>query len=167
MIPDFTDTALSQLWSLDGRVAVVTGGGSGMGQATALRLAEAGATTVVADIAPDKAQETADLISKRTPGSQTVPFTVDVADPASVRALGDATVELFGHIDIWVNTAWLSSSGGIADYPDEMWRQGLAVNLDGSFYTAREAAQRMLAAGRRGVIILVTSGSAHHGRARP
>jgi len=166
MIPDFTDTALSQLWSLDGRVAVVTGGGSGMGQATALRLAEAGATTVVADIAPDKAQETADLISKRTPGSQTVPFTVDVADPASVRALGDATVELFGHIDVWVNTAWLSSSGGIADYSDEMWRQGIGVNLDGSFYTAREAAQRMLAAGRRGVIILVTSGSAHHGRAR-
>src|SRR6516162_6263484 len=137
MIPDFTDTALSQLWSLDGRVAVVTGGGSGMGQATALRLAEAGAATVVADI-----------------------------DPALVRALGDATVELFGRIDIWVNTAWLSSSGGIADYPDEMWRQGLAVNLDGSFYTAREAARRMLAADRRGVIILVTSGSAHHGRAR-
>ena len=131
MIPDFTDSALSELWSLDGRVAVVTGGGSGMGQATALRLAEAGATTVVADIAPDKAQETADLISKRTPGSQTVPFTVDVAD-----------------------------------YSDEMWRQGIGVNLDGSFYTAREAAQRMLAAGRRGVIILVTSGSAHHGRAR-
>jgi NAD(P)-dependent dehydrogenase (short-subunit alcohol dehydrogenase family) len=166
MVPDFTGTALSRLWSLEGRVAVVTGGGSGMGQATALRLAEAGAATVVADIAPDKAQETAGLIGKRTPGAQAVPLAVDVTSPASVRALGDAAVELFGHIDIWVNTAWLSSSGGIADYPDEMWRQGLAVNLDGSFYTAREAARRMLAAGRRGVIILVTSGSAHHGRAR-
>ncbi len=65
-----------------------------------------------------------------------------------------------------MNTAWLSSSGSIADYSDEMWRQGIGVNLDGSFYTAREAAKRMLAAGRRGVIILVTSGSAHHGRAR-
>ena len=166
MIPDFTGSALSELWSLDGRVAVVTGGGSGMGQATALRLAEAGAATVVADIDPAKARETVDLIAKRTPRARTVPLTVDVTDPALVRALGDATVELFGRIDIWVNTAWLSSSGGIADYPDEMWRQGLAVNLDGSFYTAREAARRMLAAGRRGVIILVTSGSAHHGRAR-
>src|SRR6516162_1203747 len=116
MIPDFTDTALSQLWSLDGRVAVVTGGGSGMGQATALRLAEAGAATVVADIDPAKARETVDLIAKRTPRARTVPLTVDVTDPALVRALGDATVELFGRIDIWVNTAWLSSSGGIADY---------------------------------------------------
>jgi len=166
MIPDFTGTALSELWSLEGRVAVVTGGGSGMGQATSLRFAEAGAVTAVADIAPDKAQETVDLIGKRTPGARAVPLVVDVTDPASVHALGDAVTERFGHIDIWVNTAWLSSSGSIADYPDEMWRQGIAVNLDGSFYTAREAAQRMLAAGRRGVIILVTSGSAHHGRAR-
>src|SRR5215469_5828267 len=103
MIPDFTDTALSQLWSLDGRVAVVTGGGSGMGQATALRLAEAGAATVVADIALDKAQETADLIAKRTPGAQAVPLPVDVTDSASVRALGDAVTERLGPIDVWVN----------------------------------------------------------------
>lgn len=166
MTPDFTGTALAQLWSLEGRVAVVTGGGSGMGQATALRFAEAGAVTVVADIAPDKAQETVDLIGKRTPDARAVPLPVDVTDPASVTALGDAVTERLGPIDIWVNTAWLSSSGSIDGYPDDMWRQGLAVNLDGSFYTAREAAQRMLAAGRRGVIILVTSGSAHHGRAR-
>ena len=166
MTPDFTDVAMSRLWSLESRVAVVTGGGSGMGQATALRLAEAGAAVAVADIAADKAQETAGLIGKRTQGAQAVPLPVDVADPASVHALGDAVTERLGPIDIWVNTAWLSSSGGIADYPDEMWRRGLAVNLDGSFYTAREAARRMLAADRRGVIILVTSGSAHHGRAR-
>jgi NAD(P)-dependent dehydrogenase (short-subunit alcohol dehydrogenase family) len=166
MIPDFTDESLSRLWSLDGRVAVVTGGGSGMGQATALRLAEAGAITLVADIDPGKAKETADLIAARTPAAEAVPLAVDVADPDSVRALGQAAADRFGGIDIWVNTAWLSSSGGIADYPDQMWRQGLAVNLDGSFYTAREAARRMLDAGRRGVIILVTSGSAHHGRAR-
>ncbi|HEX4287794.1 MAG TPA: SDR family oxidoreductase [Trebonia sp.] len=166
MIPDFTDTALSRLWSLDGRVAVVTGGGSGMGQAIALRLAEAGAVTAVADISPGKAQETVDLIGNRTPEAQAEPLTVDVAAPESVRALGEAVERRFGGIDIWVNTAWLSSSGGIADYPDDMWRHGLAVNLDGAFYTAREAARRMLEADRRGVIILVTSGSAHHGRAR-
>jgi NAD(P)-dependent dehydrogenase (short-subunit alcohol dehydrogenase family) len=166
MIPDFTDIALSQLWSLDGRVAVVTGGGSGMGQAASLRLAEAGAATVVADIDPAKAQETAALMGKGTPGAETVALTVDVTDPDSVRALGEAVIRRFGRIDVWVNTAWLSSSGGIADYSDDMWRQGLAVNLDGSFYTAREAARQMLASGTRGVIILVTSGSAHHGRAR-
>jgi NAD(P)-dependent dehydrogenase (short-subunit alcohol dehydrogenase family) len=108
MIPDFTDAALARLWSLEGRVAVVTGGGSGMGRATALRLAEAGAATVVADIAVQKAQETADLIGKRPPGATAVPLTVDVADPASVRALGDAVTERFGQVDIWVNTAWLN-----------------------------------------------------------
>ena len=166
MIPDFTDVALSRLWSLEGRIAVVTGGGSGMGQATSLRLAEAGAAVAVANIVADKAKETADLIAKSVPGARALPLTVDVTDPASVHALGDAVTERLGPVDIWVNTAWLSSSGGIADYSDEMWRQGIGVNLDGSFYTAREAAQRMLAAGRPGVIILVTSGSAHHGRAR-
>jgi NAD(P)-dependent dehydrogenase (short-subunit alcohol dehydrogenase family) len=165
-IPDFTDAPLSQLWSLEGRVAVVTGGSAGIGQATALRLAEAGATTVVASRDLAKAEETAALISQHAPGAKAVALTVDVTDPDSVRALGQAVTERFGGIDIWVNTAWLSSSGSIAGYPDEMWRQGLAVNLDGPFFTAREAASRMLAAGRRGVIILVTSGSAHHGRER-
>ena len=166
MIPDFTDTALAQLWSLEGHVAVVTGGGSGMGQATALRLAEAGAAVAVADIVADKAQETVDLIGTRIPGARAVPLTADVTEPASVHALGDAVTERLGPVDNWVTPAWLSSSGGIADYSDEKWRQGIGVNLDGSFYTAREAARRMLAADRRGVIILVTSGSAHHGRAR-
>jgi len=166
MIPDFTDSALNQLWSLEGRVAVVTGGGSGMGQATSLRLAEAGAATVVADIDRAKAEETVALIGQRTPSAKAVALTVDVTDPDSVRALGQSVDDQFGGIDIWVNTAWLSSSGSIAEYSDEMWRKGIGVNLDGSFYTAREAAQRMLAAGKRGVIILVTSGSAHHGRAR-
>jgi NAD(P)-dependent dehydrogenase (short-subunit alcohol dehydrogenase family) len=166
VIPDFTDAPLSRLWSLAGRAAVVTGGGSGIGQATAVRLAEAGAAVAVAGRDPVKLRETVALIEKRVPGARAVPLRADVTDPDSVRALGQAVTSEFGGIDIWVNCAWLSSSGGIADYPDEMWRQGLAVNLDGPFYTAREAARRMLAGGRRGVIILVTSGSAHHGRAR-
>ncbi len=93
MIPDFTDVALSRLWSLEGRVAVVTGGGSGMGQATSLRLAEAGAAVAVADIVADKAKETVDLIGQRVPGAQAVPLTVDVTEPASVHALGDAVTE--------------------------------------------------------------------------
>jgi NAD(P)-dependent dehydrogenase (short-subunit alcohol dehydrogenase family) len=166
VIPDFTGAPLSQLCSLAGRTAVVTGGGSGIGQAAAVRLAEAGAAVVVAGRDPARLRETATLVGQRAPAAQVVPLTADVTDADSVRALGQAVTERFGGIDIWVNCAWLSSSGSIADYPDEMWRQGLAVNLDGPFHTAREAAQRMLAGGRRGVIILVTSGSAHHGRAR-
>lgn len=166
MIPDFTGVALSELWSLDGKVAVVTGGGSGMGRASALRLAEAGAAVAVADLDLAKAQESVDLIVERTPDATVVALHVDVTDSASVHALGSVVVERFGGVDIWVNTAWLSSSGAISEYPDQMWADGLAVNLNGPFYTAREAATQMLAAGTRGVIILVTSGSAHHGRAR-
>ena len=90
MIPDFTDTSLSRLWSLDGRVAVVSGGGSGMGRAASLRLAEAGAATVVADIAADKARETADLIAKRTQGAQTLALTVDVTSPTRTRCARSA-----------------------------------------------------------------------------
>ena len=164
--PDFTGVPLTDLWSLTGKVAVVTGGGSGMGQATAVRFAEAGATVVVADIAPDHAAETLAMIAEHSPGAVTDSIQVDITDPDDVRALGDAVAERHGGIDLWVNTAFVQSSSGIVDYPDEMWRAGLAINLDGSFYCAREAAKHMVAGERRGVIILVTSGSAHHGRGR-
>ena len=165
-IPDFTDVPLGDLWSLTGKVAVITGGGSGMGQATAVRFAEAGATVVVADIAPDHATETLAMIDERTPTAVTDSIHVDITDPDQVRALGDTVTERHGGIDIWVNTAFVQSSSAIVDYPDEEWRRGIAINLDGAFYCAREAARHMIAGERRGVIILVTSGSAHHGRAR-
>ena len=137
-----------------------------MGQATSLRLAEAGAATVVADIAADKAKETADLIAKRTPGAQAVPLAVDVADPASVRALGDAlTRALRGRRHL--------GEHGLAELERRHRRlpgRDVAAGTGGQpgrFLLHRPRGGPQDAAGRpRGVIILVTSGSAHRGRAR-
>jgi NAD(P)-dependent dehydrogenase (short-subunit alcohol dehydrogenase family) len=146
-------------------VAVITGAGSGMGRATALRLAEAGAAVVLADRDLAAAAETARLLTERFPRARATAKPVDVASSGLVRALADEVAGEFGRLDIWVNTAWVSSSGSILGHPDEPWQQGLDVNLTGSFNCAREAARLMVPAGR-GVIVLVTSGSAHHGRPR-
>ncbi len=163
-LPD-PGTPLTTLLSLEGRVAVITGAGRGMGQATALRLAEAGAAVVLADRSPAAAAETAELLAARFPAARAATAAVDVSSSELVRGLADEVAAEFGRLDIWVNTAWASSSGSILGHPDEPWREGLDVNLTGAFNCAREAARLMVPAGR-GVIVLVTSGSAHHGRPR-
>jgi NAD(P)-dependent dehydrogenase (short-subunit alcohol dehydrogenase family) len=150
-IPDFTSVPLVDLWSLTGKVAIITGGGSGMGQATAVRFAEAGAAVVVVDIAPAGSAETLELIAQQTPDAAAGhAIQVDITDPQQVRALGDVVAQRYGGIDVWVNTAFITTSSSIVDYPDELWREGIAINLDGAFYCAREAARHMAAGDPRG-----------------
>ena len=167
MIPDFTDAALSQLWSLDGRVAVVTGGGSGMGQATSLRLAEAGAATVVADI--DRGQGAGDGRPHRQAhprraggtarGRRRRPGLGARARRTRVRALRPRR-----HLGEHRLAELERRHRGLS-------RRDVAAGDSRSTWTApstpraRRPAGCWTAAGR-GVIILVTSGSAHHGRAR-
>jgi NAD(P)-dependent dehydrogenase (short-subunit alcohol dehydrogenase family) len=86
-IPDFTSVPLVDLWSLTGKVAIITGGGSGMGQATAVRFAEAGAAVVVVDIAPAGSAETLELIAQQTPDDAAGhAIQVDITDPAGAGA---------------------------------------------------------------------------------
>jgi 3-oxoacyl-[acyl-carrier protein] reductase len=161
---------------LEGKVAVVTGGGSGIGEAICVRLASEGARVAALDVNEQAARLTAELV-----GGVAVP--ADVSDSAAVdRALEEAEAEL-GPVDIWVNNAGIAAvaqadrikpraeqqlaeaaAGGtittaldaLVRLPDDEWRLMLAVHLDGTFYGTRAAA-RSMAAGRGGAIVNVAS----------
>lgn len=159
-ITDPTARSLAELVSLEGRVAVVTGGAQGIGRAIVERLAEAGASVVVADLDGELASSTADEIAASR-GRKLIGTEVDVAEPAQVRDVADRALAEFGRLDIWVNNAGIYPAMPLLDMTDEQWRRVLAVNLDGTFTGAREAARRMVEGGQGGVIVNITSTAAY------
>ena len=148
------------LLRLDGRVALVTGGGSGIGRASAHALAQAGAHVAVSDIDQAAARIVAEEIGRGEA------HRLDVADEAAVRAVVRAIMDRHGRIDILVNNAGLGARMPTVDLPTERWRHVLAVNLDGSFFCAREAGRHMIAAGGGAVVnvasIMGLVGGAHY-----
>lgn len=147
------------LFRLDGRVALVTGGGNGIGRATCHALAQAGAQVAVTDLDAEAAGRVAAEIGG-------APYRLDVADEAEVRAVVEEIAARHGRIDVLVNNAGLGARVPTVELATERWRQVLAVNLDGSFFCAREVGRRMLAAGRGAVVnvasIMGLVGGAHY-----
>ncbi|MGZ4711880.1 MAG: SDR family NAD(P)-dependent oxidoreductase [Acidimicrobiia bacterium] len=154
-IPDVSDRSLSELLSLTGRVAVVTGGAMGIGYAIADRMAEAGADVIVGDIGD--AVGAAARLAERHPSRRIVGTTLDVRDAASIVACADLAVGERGRLDVWVNNAGIYPSAPLLDLTDDDWDRVLDVNLRGTFIGAREAARRMVAAERGGVILNIAS----------
>lgn len=154
MIPEHSQRPLFDLLGLHGRGAVVTGAASGIGLATATRLAEAGADVVVADLDATAAGAAAARITANG-GGRAVALRIDVTDSASLAAAADLAVAEFGHLDIWVNNAGIYPTTGPAlEASDEFIDRMMEVNVRGSFAGAREAARRML---RGGVIVNLAS----------
>lgn len=146
--------------SLDGKVAVVTGGANGIGAGCVRRLAQAGVNVMIADI-DDKGAEA--LIAELEEMSGQVAYThTDVTSREAVQVMFDATIEAFNQVDILVNNAaYVHQSSGIAnflDYTDEAWDITLGVNLSGLFYCSQIAARLMAQRGLGGVIISMSSG---------
>lgn len=155
-IPDVSDRPLAELQSLDGRVAVVTGGARGIGEAICLRLAEAGAHVLVVDRDGDAATATAAAVSDRH-GVACEAAVADVLDRSAVGAAADAAIDRWGRLDIWVNNAGIYPAAKLIDMTDDEWDQTLDVNLKGTFIGAQEAARRMISAARPGVIVNMAS----------
>jgi 3-oxoacyl-[acyl-carrier protein] reductase len=130
---------------LTGRTALVTGGGSGLGRATALRLARGGARVVVADVNAEAAEKVAQECE-----SLGTPLALDVADSGAVgAALGELFAEHGMAFDCLVNNAGTDRGAGILELSDEHWRQVLGVNLDGPLFTTRAFLREVVARGAR------------------
>lgn len=144
-------------FSVAGKTAIVTGASSGLGVTFAEALAGGGANVVLAA----RRKENLDALAARLEdsGAGVMVHQTDVADSASVKALVAAAWDHFGRVDILVNNAGVAADAGVVPekIPDELFAQTIQVNLMGTFYCAREVAERMLRDGKGGSIINVAS----------
>ena len=143
--------ALDLSFGLDGRVALVTGGASGIGSAIAETFAAKGASVAIVDLNEEAAAERASEVGH---GSRA--FACDVVDPASVTSAVEGVVAGFGGIDILVNCAGLARFGPAEDLAVDLWDLTIDTNLKGTFLMSQAAGRHMLAAGRGKIINLAS-----------
>jgi NAD(P)-dependent dehydrogenase (short-subunit alcohol dehydrogenase family) len=136
-------------------VTVVTGAGSGIGRATALRFASRGSTVIVADINEQTGNETVELIGGA--GDHAVFRRLDVADVAQWECFTDWVCDTYGVPDVVVNNAGILIGGGFLEQTGEDWRRMIAINLMSPLVGSRLFVQRMTEAGTRGHIVNVCS----------
>jgi NAD(P)-dependent dehydrogenase (short-subunit alcohol dehydrogenase family) len=131
---------------VEGRACVVTGAGSGIGRAIAVRLAEEGGRVICADVNGDAAEETASSIG----GAEAT--ATDVSDPRQVDAMIARCVELHGRVDVLVNNAGVNIPGVLHEVTDEVIDKTLAVNVKGPIYGCRAAIPHMLSGGGGSIV---------------
>jgi len=139
---------------LGGKVALVTGGGTGIGKAIALKFASEGAKVAITGRRLDKLEEVVGQIKKR--GGEAIPVTGDVSKPRDVDRIVKTTVDVFGRLDILVNSAGVLFSADLAHHTEEIWDDTIDINLKGSFLCIQRAVPEMLKQGK-GKIINIAS----------
>ena len=147
---------LQKLFGLDGRVAVVTGGASGLGAAFSKGLASAGATVVIADINDELANEVVGEISSA--GGEAEFRQIDVTDVASVEAFADDVAGAHGHVDVLINSAGAAHRSPIEDFSEEAYDRILALNLKGTYFMSQAIGRKMLAQGKGSIINIASIG---------
>ena len=135
--------------TLNGKTAIVTGASSGIGEATARRLAESGCNVTLAARREDRLEELATEL-----GENTLAVPTDVTDPAGCATLAARTVEHFGGLDILINNAGLGFYGSIAEADPEGWRTMFDVNVLGVLYVTQAAVRHMLENGSGSVVFI-------------
>ena len=140
--------------TLDGRTAIVTGAGQGIGRATALALARAGAHVAAVDIDPAAAKTTAEAVAAL--GRRSLALDADVGDLGAIDGMVTRVVETFGAIDVLVNNAGVTRRAHIMDLTEADWDRIFRVNGKGVFFCLQRVAREMIPR-RRGVIINIAS----------
>jgi len=142
--------------SLKGKVAIVTGGNSGIGLAVVLELAKQGANIVIDYVCHPEATEALER-QVAALGDQSIGVKADVSKVAELQSLIDAAVKNFGHLDIMVNNAGIETRTSVIDTTEEQYEKVLAINLKSAFFGTQLAARQMIKQGSGGRIINITS----------
>jgi 3-hydroxybutyrate dehydrogenase len=145
--------------ALQGKVALVTGAASGIGEQVARKLAADGAAVVIADLNLSNAQKVADSIEAA--GGRAIAVAMDVTDENAVNAGIEDTVAKLGGIDVLVSNAGIQIVAPIEEYAYADWKKMLAIHLDGAFLTTKAAIKHMYASGKGGSIIYMGSVHSH------
>ena len=132
---------------LEGKVAVITGAGRGIGRATAVRFAREGAAVIVNDVDPEPAEETAQAVKEA--GGQALVSTDDTVDASEAEQMIARGVEAFGKLDIVVNNAGITRDKTFHNLDDQTWNFVLDVNLKTAFHTTRAAMPHLREAAKR------------------
>ncbi len=145
----------AELFSLTGRVALVTGASSGLGTQFAKALADNGAVVALVARRADRLKALKDEIEGK--GGKAVAIEADVTDRVAMVRAFDAAEKAFGTVTILVNNAGIAHGGRAVEMPPEEWHKVVSTNLDAVFFWAQEAARRMLAAKKQGTIVNIAS----------
>ena len=157
-----TRQSIAELFDLTGKAAIVTGGGSGIGRAVTVRLAEAGAAVMVTDIDIEAANTTVDRIRKS--GGEAMAIRADAGSVADAETVARAAIDSFGRLDILVNNAGIFPHSSVLDITEELWDRVFNVNLKGVFFYSQSAVRHMISLGNGGNIVNISSMEGLHPR---
>ena len=147
---------LRGLFGLEGRVAVVSGGASGLGAAFTRGFAAAGATVVIGDVDTDGALAVVDEIERA--GGSAEYFHLDVTDVGEVADFADLVVERHGRVDVLLNSAGAAHRCPVVDFPEDAYDRILALNLKGTYFMGQAIGRKMLARGSGSIINIASIG---------
>jgi NAD(P)-dependent dehydrogenase (short-subunit alcohol dehydrogenase family) len=145
---------IQELFNLQGKVAIVTGGGKGIGVKMAEGLAEAGANIVLCSRKVENCQQAADEIAKI--GAKTLALKCDVKSPGDIQKVVDTTLKEFGRIDVLVNNSGANWGAAAEDYPLEGWQKVMETNMTGTFLFSQHVGRVMIRQ-EKGVVINIAS----------
>ncbi|MFC1823530.1 SDR family NAD(P)-dependent oxidoreductase [Thermodesulfobacteriota bacterium] len=154
------ESSIVGLFDLNGKSAIVTGAGRGIGEGIAIRLAEAGADLLVTDIDIQTAQRTVETITSH--GWKAHAVQADAGSLSDSKKVVNEAVEKFDRLDILVNNAGIYNAFSVLDVSEQTWDKVIDVNLKGLFFLSQTAAQAMIAAGNGGRIINICSLTSIH-----